>query len=142
MSLPKGKLLIHPKFAELKSDRTHFFKADPYCVFRFGSQRKATATCKGGGNEPKWDDVLSFDRTDEEMLIIQVYDREILGEGYCNIVEIINSGAKVAEVEICRKGEFNGSICFVIEFEPSAKHECLSTEFVPIEHVIYAGDRF
>lgn len=124
-----GKLILTPRMADLKSDKNIIFKADPYCVFLLGDQRKVTTPCKSGGTNPSWEtDVVTFDRTIEELLVVQIWDSDLLSkddflcEGCINILNFIQTGGKQSiTIELFSKGELWGRLLLDIAFEPEQK---------------------
>lgn len=117
-----GKIIIKPSMAELKTDKTIIFKADPYCVFFLGNQKLRTSACKKGGKHPIWNDALIFERTTEDILIVQIWDKDIISkddficEGSINVSNLLKSGVQSLTIDLYNKGIFIGKLFMEFEF--------------------------
>ena len=128
-----GKLIIRPHKAELKCDKNFFFKADPYCIFFLGTQQVKTSTCKKGGKDPIWDDVIVLDRSTEGSIIVQIWDQDTLSkddficEGTVDITKWLKEGVHPVTVDLYTKGAFFGQLYMDVEFKESLKAPSMST---------------
>ena len=120
-----GTLIIRPNVAELKTDKNIVFKADPYCVFTFGNQKKTTSPCKRGGKYPIWNETFIFERTEEDVLKVQLWDKEyllsddFLAEGEVSMVTMLKSGTQSIWVDLFRKGVLLGRLLLETEYTAS-----------------------
>lgn len=119
-----GRICIRANSAELKKDKNIIFKADPYCVFYFGNQVLKTQPCKKGGKHPAWEETIIFERTTEQILIVQLWDKDIItkddfiGEGSIDIVSFLVPGNQSVSIDLFHKGECIGKLFVQIEFIP------------------------
>ena len=122
-----GKLILKPNMAELKHDGGFFFKADPYCVLILGDQQKQTMACKSGGKHPVWDDIIEFDRVTEDILTVQIWDKDLLTsddficEGAIGVDILLQPGIQNVCIDLHKKGKFMGKLMMETEFIPSMK---------------------
>ena len=133
-----GRLIIRPSKAELRTDKNIIFKADPYCVFYFGTQKQRTAACKKGGKHPIWNDTIIFDRTSESSLIVQLWDKDVLSKddfictGSIDITNLLKSEAvQPVTIDLYNKGEFIGKLFAEVEwsaFEMKSMPQTLTPE--------------
>ena len=65
--------------SNLLKDTDTFGKMDPFCIVKCGSNIKKSSVAEDQGKKPVWPDSFSFDRTDEDSVLIQVYDRSKVG---------------------------------------------------------------
>ena len=149
-----GQLTIRPHYADLKTDKNFFFKADPYCVFILGNQVLKTTPCKKGGKNPIWNDVVIFERTTEEALIIQLWDRDritkddFICEGSIEISPIPKAGVQSHTIDLYNKGVLIGKLYMDIEWDASIKpmplttNEKVSGEFVQPQQQTHIHNKF
>ncbi len=118
-----GTLLIKPQFARLTHDTALFNRMDPYCLIKIGSQTQSTSACKNGGKNPKWGLAsLSFHVTSEEVINIEVWDKdliaknELIAQGSISLALIISNPNNPSPIiPLFYKGKSAGDIC--IQFE-------------------------
>lgn len=144
-----GQLIIKPNMIELKKDRDLIFKAAPYCIFCFGSQKKITDHCKEGGEKnPLWEEVLVFERTTEETLTVQLWDREHINpddficEGTINITHLLKSGAQSVYMDLYKKCEFFGKLFMETDFTSSSKIVELTGPLYSESNHLYVNNKF
>lgn len=122
-----GKIGIKPQMAELKTDKNIVFKADPYCVLLLGNQKRVTKPCKSGGNKPMWDETVVFERSNEEILTIQLWDKDLVSKddfiatGMLNICQLCKAGTKAVWIDLFSNGEPIGRLLVETEFAPFMK---------------------
>mgnify|MGYP002623719544 CR=1 FL=1 len=73
-----GTLIIKPLCAKLRRDTDFFTKMDPYCKLRLGNNVQRTHTANGAGKFPSWNDCLSMKRASEDILIVEIWDKDPL----------------------------------------------------------------
>ena len=120
-----GKLIIRPNMADLKTDKSFIFKADPYCCFFLGEhQMQKTIPCHNGGKHPLWNDVLEFDRENETTLSVQIWDRDRITKddficaGTLDISQLLISGVQSHAIDLYNKGVFIGKLFIEMEWQP------------------------
>ncbi len=101
--------MVTPIQAKLTRDLDTFSKMDPYAVVRVGGQTFATKVHEGGGKTPGWNEKFSFRRTTEDIVNVQVWDRDtfskndMVGEGNVSFSEV-SKGNYCSWVNLSYKG--------------------------------------
>jgi hypothetical protein len=70
-------ITLQLKAARLTRD-TAIVKMDPYCVVWLGNQSARTSTDHLGGKTPRWNDVMTLFRNQEDRIRFLVYDKDTL----------------------------------------------------------------
>lgn len=124
MKSPSGKLIVKAMSAELKKDLGHVFKQDPYVILQVGDQKHQTKAITRGGKNPTWNETFEFDKKDEDLLKIQLYDKDtigsdkFLGEGSKALLGLLIPGVNPYYIEISDKGKETGKVLIETEFKP------------------------
>jgi len=90
--------MVRPLEAELTHDVDWLSKMDPFVVLIIGGQKHKTLVAKSGGKHPKWTDILTLNRTSEDIVYVEVWDHEslesdkLVGMGELNISNVVMSG--------------------------------------------------
>lgn len=114
-----GTFAFKPVMAELKTNK-NIFKADPYCVITMGAQKKRTIPSKNG-KKPTWNETLIFDRTSEEILSVQLWDKDhfssddFIAEGSVGIDFCFKTGNQQVWIDLYSKGELVGKLLMECE---------------------------
>jgi len=72
-----GNLTFRPMNAKLTHDTDKFSRMDPYVKAMLGGQTQKSSVHKDAGKNPSWSDQLSFRRSHEDLLTIEVWDRDV-----------------------------------------------------------------
>lgn len=95
----------------LKAGQSMYGKADPYVKLTVGTQIFSSNPHVGGGTNPVWNADHAFDISTEKEMLIEVYDKEKVGNdkfmGYkrVGIVDWIASGSFSGDIDITDKSE-------------------------------------
>mmetsp|Transcript_3493 Transcript_3493/g.3242 ORF Transcript_3493/g.3242 Transcript_3493/m.3242 type:complete len:237 (+) Transcript_3493:19-729(+) len=125
MSTQSGALIIRPICAKLTHDTETFGRMDPYCVITIGRQRHRTVVAKSAGKFPNWEDQLSYMKTNEDTIKIEVWDKDtasaddLIGETTLAISTVISKPNYEEWVPLTYKGRKAGEIRLNIMFRPS-----------------------
>jgi len=121
--MSSGNLVIRPLTAKLTRDTETFGKMDPYCKVSMGQQFKRTAVCQDGGKTPGWKDELSFRHTNEDIITVEVWDKDVasnddlVGTGTIAFSTITQKGNKLNEwVNLSYKGKNAGQVLLDIQY--------------------------
>eukprot|EP00752_Nemacystus_decipiens_P003806 g3502.t1 len=120
-----GHLIIKcVKGIELKAGSGMFGKADPYCKIVIGAQEFSTRPHKAGGKNPVWNEEHAFEISSEKEAMIEVFDKEnvgqdkFMGELKVNIMDWVANGSFKGDLEILDKsGNGVGKIFVAVKFE-------------------------
>jgi len=121
-----GLLIIKPISAKLKRDTETFGKMDPFCRIKLGSQEQETKVHNNGGKFPAWTDTLAFQRTNESLMTIQVWDKDtfnndLIGECTLPLSSFIEK-KKTSDWHILSyKGKNAGEILLELEWKKDYK---------------------
>lgn len=120
-----GNLVIRPLSGKLTHDTETFGKMDPYVKVCMGTQYKQTAVCQDGGKFPGWKDELSFRHTNEDIISIEVWDKDsaskndLIGNGSIAFSTITSKGNRLNEwIPLTYKGKKAGEVLFDIQYYP------------------------
>jgi Ca2+-dependent lipid-binding protein len=63
---------------------------------KLGQQVKKTRVHEEGGKKPRWSDTLTFNRSSDNQLVVQVWDKDVVdddlvGEGNINLSSVYNN---------------------------------------------------
>lgn len=95
-------IIVRPTEALLTHDTEMFSKMvtpaliqDPYCIIKLGQQQKKTRVHDEGGKKPRWNDTLTFAKSSDTNLKIEVWDKDVIdddlvGEGFYNLTKAYN----------------------------------------------------
>jgi len=72
-----GNLTFRPINAKLTHDTDTFSRMDPFVKAILGNQIQKSSVAKDAGKHPAWGDQLSFRRSTEDLLTIEVWDRDV-----------------------------------------------------------------
>ena len=75
--MSSGNLSFRPINAKLTHDTDTFSRMDPYVRATMGNQVQKTSVAKDAGKHPSWSDQLSFRRSNEDLLTIEVFDKDV-----------------------------------------------------------------
>jgi len=100
----------------IRSGKSLFGQADPYCTFNIGDEDRRTKVCPGGGMNPEWNEDISFQNIgNESTLNIYLYDKDTagidryMGECKVDIADWISNGGFDGELQIInRRGKDEG----------------------------------
>eukprot|EP00798_Chlamydomonas_sp_ICE-L_P016210 gene16210-22374_t len=65
MALEAGTVKVTFEFGKGLKDKDIFGKMDPYCVLKCGGTTLRTSTAKRGGQDPVWNETMSFNVINE-----------------------------------------------------------------------------
>ncbi|CAG9333549.1 unnamed protein product [Blepharisma stoltei] len=125
MSTSSGTLIIRPICAKLTHDTETFGRMDPYCVITVGRQKHRTVVAKSAGKFPNWEDQLSYMKTNEDTMKIEVWDKDtassddLIGETTLALNTVISKSNYEEWVPLTYKGRKAGEIRLNIVFRPS-----------------------
>lgn len=71
-----GTLTCKPLEAKLLRDTELIGKMDPFVKFKLGKQEAKTKADDEAGLTPKWNDKITFRRTDEAILKVEIWDKD------------------------------------------------------------------
>lgn len=81
--------MIKPLEAKITRNTEWFGQMNPFVQFDFENQRYATQVCRGGGTQPVWNEMLTFNRLDGHLLYISLLNYEtVKGHDAIGSVEI------------------------------------------------------
>ena len=114
IKVAEGKLMHNIKF---------FCKQDPYARLKLGTHIKETTVKKGGGKTPIWNETLSFLRTLEDILTVEILDKRsskdiLLGECVIHLKDIFNNYTKSEWYSLNVKGKLEGQILLISTWQP------------------------
>ena len=100
----------------IRSGKSLFGAADPYCIFNIGDEDRKTNVCPGGGMNPEWnEDILFQNIGSESALNIYIYDKDTtgidryMGECKVDIADWISNEGYNGELQIInRRGKDEG----------------------------------
>lgn len=127
MSIPSGTLVLRPICAKLTHDTETFGKMDPYCVVVMGNQKHRTRVHDSAGKFPNWQDQLVFNRTNEDIVSIEVWDKDtassddLVGEATLSIHTITSKPNYEEWVPLTYKGKKAGEIRISVQFNTTAQ---------------------
>lgn len=100
-------------------------KMNPYVYITIGGERRKSTTCRGGGRNPSWTDVFTFENNANDMqLKIEVWDKDtftrddLVGDGVFNLTPFANGAPANQYVSLTYKGKEAGNILLGIQFTP------------------------
>ena len=131
--MTSGTLTVKPLSGKLKRDTETFGKMDPYCKVKLGSTTHETKVHSNAGKYPAWNDKLVFKRSNEEVVNIDVLDKDTFSSdtiGYVTIpLSKVVENKKVSEWHtLSYKGKMAGEILVEMEFIPDAGSSGPSTQ--------------
>lgn len=121
-----GTLIMRPKIANLNVEPEKYGKLHPYIVAIMGDQAYQTSIAKSAGKLASWQEALSFNLYDDEVIMVRVLDSEELAaddpicEALINIQYILESmqnGICEITINLEYRGKDAGQL--TIEFELS-----------------------
>ncbi len=100
---------------------------DPYVKIHAGSKVFRSKTHTDAGKYPNWHDVFEFQRTNEEILYIYVYDEDVgksddlVGSGTLDLNAVCNSMTKTFSdyIKLEYKGKAAGDLYLEVMFQPN-----------------------
>jgi len=93
----------------LKAGQSMYGKADPYAKLTLGSQVYSSTPHVGGGKDPVWNAEHTFEVSTEKELLIELYDKEhvgndkFMGQVRVNVVDWIAAGSFEGDLEVLDK---------------------------------------
>ena len=111
-----GNLIVRPICAKLTRDTESFGSMDPYCIVCLGTEKQRSRVADGAGKFPNWQDQFVFRRTNQDQIIIQVWDKDsassddMVGEGNLVLNSILGSKSWEDWVEIRHRGRKAGDV--------------------------------
>lgn len=75
-----GTFTIRPQVGQFLKNADLVGSMDPYVVITVGQQQFKTQVAKSQGKEPRWDDTFSIQANNESNLMLQVYDKDMVGK--------------------------------------------------------------
>ena len=121
-----GMLFVKPISAKLKRDTETFGKMDPFCKIKVGNFEQETKVHSNGGKFPAWNDLLTFKRIDENLMTIEVWDKDtfksdLIGECTLSLVSLIEKKKSSEWHTLSYKGKNAGEVLLDIEWKGEAK---------------------
>ena len=118
-----GVLIIKPVSAKLKRDTETFGKMDPFCKVSIEGVSYETKVHSNGGKFPAWKDVLTFNRTNQNLMNIEVWDKDtfnddMIGECTVPLTTIIEKKKSSDWYTLSYKGKNAGEILIEAEWRP------------------------
>jgi len=119
-------LFVKPISAKLKRDTETFGKMDPFCRIKVGNFEQETKVHNNGGKFPAWNDLLTFKRIDENLMTIEVWDKDtfnsdLIGECTLSLVSVIEKKKSSEWHTLSYKGKNAGEVLLDIEWKGEAK---------------------
>ena len=102
----------------IRSGKSLFGNADPYVICSLGDEDRKTSVCPGGGQNPEWNENISFQNIgNESTLNIYLYDKDTtgidryMGECKVDIADWISNEGYDGELQIInRRGKDEGTL--------------------------------
>lgn len=121
-----GVLLIKPISAKLKRDTETFGKMDPFCRVKIGSDTQETKVHNNGGKFPAWTDTLAFQKTNESLIYVQVWDKDtfkddLVGECTLPLQSVIDKKKSSEWYTLSFKGKNAGEILMEVTYKNEYK---------------------
>jgi hypothetical protein len=119
-----GRLLITIHDAQLRRDTAEFNSMDPYVKLIIGNQIQRTSTAQSAGKCPVWHQNFDFLITTEDILKLEVWDRDSLskddkiGDGIVTLNNL-QLGASNFSVPLVFDGKQCGFVNCDFRFEPT-----------------------
>lgn len=126
MTTGSGNLVLKPLSGQLTHDTDTWTKMDPYVKFIVGGQTQKTAVCNGGGKFPSWTETITFRRGTEDLINVEVWDKDpsnddLVGQGAIAFSTITNAANNFnGWVDLSYKGKGAGKILISAQFFPDA----------------------
>lgn len=121
-----GNLIIKPLTANLTRNTDFLSRMDPYVKFILGGQVKQTNVAYEAGKTPGWNDQISFYYNNEDMLTIEVWDKDklskddMVGSASLAMATIQKRGNMFNDwIQLTYKGKDAGRILLDIRFDQS-----------------------
>ena len=115
-----GLLIIKPLSAKIKRCFGTTRGLDPFCKIQLGNLVK-----NAGGKFPTWDDVIVLPRTDENVLMIEVWDcdyvrtHKLIGSAGLSLLHVNNENKVCKTVPIFLGDKLTGEVLLDMEWIPS-----------------------
>jgi hypothetical protein len=121
-----GLLIVKPISAKLKRDTETFGKMDPFCKVKIGSSEQETRVHQNGGKFPAWTDTLAFQRGNESLMTVQIWDKDtfnndLIGETTLPLSSFIDKNKSSDWHILSYKGKNAGEILLEVEFKKDYK---------------------
>lgn len=119
-----GNVVIKPLSGQLTHDTDSWSKMDPYVKIMIGTQTEKSKTCSGGGKFPSWTDSMSFRRSAEDIINVEVWDKDtfkddLVGQGALAFSTVFKDNNKFnGWVDLTYKGKAAGKILLDVQFIP------------------------
>jgi len=134
--LGQGTLHVRPLTARLTHNLDHYSAQDPYVVCHVGDQVQQTAPNPLGGQEPVWNDNLTYNLNGTESdLVLKVYDKDqysqddYIGGRMVPAKEVFDAPAGQKWVHLLRNGEDGGYVLVDWNYGPEPIRKTATTPF-------------
>jgi len=118
-----GNIIIRPTRAILTQEVSPHKCANPYARVVFGFQSSSTKVALGAGQRPEWSDVFSFGRTNEDAILIEIWDKNmtikdtLVGTATIPFFKVLEHDNTLEEwVSIMQNGKEVGQVLVEVEF--------------------------
>ena len=124
-----GNLVVKPLYGKLTHDTEIFGKMDPKCVLTIGAQKFTTQKANDMGKNPTWSDTFSFRITNEELMDVNVWDADsvgqddMIGQGSVAVATMQKQGKGTLQCNLTYKGKAAGQVTLDVDFHPDAKKD-------------------
>jgi Ca2+-dependent lipid-binding protein len=122
-----GILVIKPISAKIKRVFETNRGLDPFCKSILGDTTKVTGIHYAGGKFPSWDDILVMPRTDENVLVIELWDcdfvkgHKLIGTAGISLLSMFGEPKSVKMYPLYINNKQTGEILIDIEWIPSER---------------------
>jgi len=111
---------------DIKSAKSIFGEADVYALLQIGNQKKETTVKKEGGQNPVWDEELTFNITDrDDTLHITIFDKETVDK------DRYLAQSSVSILDWVTHKQFEGSLNLIDKRNKNEGQLLLSALFIP-----------
>lgn len=118
----------------IKSGKSIFGNSDVYAVLQIGNQKKETSVKKEGGQNPIWDEEVSFNITDrDDTLHITIFDKETVDQ------DRFMAQSSVSILDWITYKTFDGSLNLIDKRNKSEGQLLISSIFIPSDTTITAN---
>jgi len=119
-------LFVKPLSGKLKRDTETFGKMDPFCRIKLGLQEQESKVHSNGGKFPAWNDTLAFRRNDENLMTVEVWDKDtfnndLIGECTISVVSVMEKKKSSEWYTLSYKGKNAGEVLLDIEWKNEVK---------------------
>lgn len=120
-----GILVVKPISAKIKRSFETMRGLDPFCKTQLGEISKTTGIHYAGGKFPSWDDILVMPRTDENVLVVELWDcdfvkgHRFIGSAGISLLTIYGEPKSAKVYPLYQNNKQTGEILVDIEWIPS-----------------------